>query len=870
MKNLKSILGALSVIFFSLTAVQAQRTLLKMPLNYYLNTQNNYDPAIPTPEQFLGYQIGEQHISHDQIVAYFQELERLSDRLRFEILGRTHEFRAVSVLYITTAENHKNLEKIRTEHLKLSDPSESGSVNIAQMPVVLYQGHSIHGNEPSGANASVLAAYHWAAARSAEATAILENTVILLDPAFNPDGVQRFSQWVNTHRSKTTVTDPATREYSEVWPYGRTNHYWFDLNRDWLVAQQPESKARVKLFQDWKPNILTDHHEMGSNSTFFFQPGVPSRVNRFTPPKNQELTGKIAGFHAKALDKIGSLYYTKENFDDFYYGKGSTYPDVNGCVGILFEQASSRGHAQRTQNGVLTFPFTIRNQLTTHFSTVEAAQALKSELLNFQRDFYRDAAAAAAKDATKAYVFGDSDDQGRTSKFLEILRRHEIKVYELAQNHKGFERGKAFVVPLEQRQYQLIRASFETYLQGDKNGFFTDSVFYDISAWTLPMAFGLKTQTLEVAAKPFLGREIDVATMPQGKILGKKSDYAYVFEWDEFYAPTVLAALQAENLLTKVATEPFKATDTDGQTAAFKRGTVVLQIQNQGKTSDAIFSLLQGLAMRTGVKITALSTGFATEGVDLGSPSIFTLKRAQVAMLVGEGVTNLDAGEIWHLLDVHYEMPLSMLDLGNIARQNLSGYTALVLVDGSYNPTIVPKLKEFTAAGGTLIAFGRAIKFLKMNDLATVDFKSSAEKTTQRRRQNYAQQEAEEGSRVIGGAIFDAQTDRTHPLLYGYNAERLPVFRADTLFMAMPQNAYAAPLVLTAKPLLSGYLKPFWNDFAANSPAIVVSQSGNGRAILMVENPVFRAFWFGTNKLVANMIFFGGIINPNTIEKRGN
>ena len=370
----------------------------KKLLSYYLSETVTYDKNIPTPEQFLGYQVGEQHVSHDQLVAYMRELDRLSDRITLEVVGRSYEYRPMMILTITSPENHRNLDKIKAEHVKLTDPSVSGSLDVSKMPIVVYQGHSIHGNEPSGANAGLLAAYYWAAAQGKEVEETLQNVVILFDPSFNPDGLQRFSQWVNMHKGKNLVSDPNNREFSEVFPYGRTNHYWFDLNRDWLVQQQPESQGRVRVFHDWKPNILTDHHEQGSNATFFFQPGVPARTNPFTPLKNQEMTGKIAAFHAKALDKIGSQYFTKENYDDFYYGKGSTYPDVQGSIGILFEQASSRGHAQRTLNGVLTFPFTIRNQLTTSFSTIEAAQALRVELLTYQRDFFKNASADAAKD----------------------------------------------------------------------------------------------------------------------------------------------------------------------------------------------------------------------------------------------------------------------------------------------------------------------------------------------------------------------------------------------------------------------------------------------------------------------------------------
>ena len=241
----------------------------------------------------------------------------------------------------------------------------------------------------------MLYAYHLAALQGKEIEETLSKTIVLLDPCYNPDGLNRFANWVNVHKSKNLSADPANREYNEPFPRGRTNHYWFDLNRDWLPSQHPESQGRIKNFHEWYPNVLTDHHEMGTNSTYFFQPGIPSRTNPNTPEENQELTKKIANFHAKALDKIGSLYYSEESFDDFYYGKGSTYPDANGCIGILFEQASSRGHLQESINGLVSFPFTIRNQLTTSLSTLEADQILRKDLLDYQRRFYQSGIATA-------------------------------------------------------------------------------------------------------------------------------------------------------------------------------------------------------------------------------------------------------------------------------------------------------------------------------------------------------------------------------------------------------------------------------------------------------------------------------------------
>ena len=357
------------------------------------------------------------------------------------------------------------------------------------MPLVVYQGFSVHGNEPSGANAGLAYAYYLAAAQGPEIEKMLENTIILMDPSFNPDGLQRFAYWANTNKSENLNPDGNEREYHEVWPGGRTNHYWFDINRDWLPVQLPESRARITTFHKWMPNILTDHHEMGTNSTFFFQPGEPTRVHPLTPKINQELTKEIGTYHAKALDKIGSLYYSEEGYDDYYYGKGSTFPDVNGCIGILFEQASSRGHVQESENGLLTFPFTIRNQFTTALSTIEAAQNMREKILKYQRDYFEELRIEAAKNKTKALVFGDSKDANKAWHLAEILSRHGIKFHELANDAtisgKTFTKNNSYVVPMDQKNPRLIQAMFE------KRTTFTDSLFYDISAWTFPLAFDL-------------------------------------------------------------------------------------------------------------------------------------------------------------------------------------------------------------------------------------------------------------------------------------------------------------------------------------------------------------------------------------------
>jgi len=431
-------------------------------LKYYLPDSVSYNPAIPKPKDIIYHEVGEWHVTHDRLVNYMRAVAAAApDRIKLQTMGLTYENRPQLLLIITSPKNHQRLEEIRQQHLKLSDPAQSASADISNMPIVVWIGHSIHGNEPSGANAALVSAYYLAAAQGKQMDELLDNVVILFDPSFNPDGLQRFSTWANQHKSKNLVSDPNSREFNEVWPGGRFNHYWFDLNRDWLPAVHIESQNRLKWYHMWKPNILTDHHEQGSNATFFFQPGVPSRVNPLTPSKNQELTAKLGKFHAQYLDRIGSLYFTKENYDDFYYGKGSTYPDINGAIGILFEQASSRGHLQQTANGLLSFPFTIRNQFVTALSTLEGAKVLRKEFLEWQRDFYKNSVTEAAADPVKGYVFEKTNDGVTMNEFITMMQRHQIKVLsyknDITVGGNLYNSHKSYLVPADQTQYKVIK-----------------------------------------------------------------------------------------------------------------------------------------------------------------------------------------------------------------------------------------------------------------------------------------------------------------------------------------------------------------------------------------------------------------------------
>lgn len=836
-----------ALLLFSITAGAQQ-------LSYYLPAGVTYSSAVPTPQQVIGHEVGEWHVTHDRLVSYMKAVDAASDRVTLTVTGYTHEGRPQLALFITSPGNHEQLENIRQQHLQLSNPDQSGNLSITEMPAVVWIGCSVHGNEPSGANMSMLLVYYLAAAQGPQIDELLSHTVIKLDPSFNPDGLNRFANWVNMNKSATQVTDPNHREYNEPWPGGRTNHYFFDLNRDWLPAQQPESQNRVKIFHDWRPNILTDHHEMGSNATFFFQPGVPSRVNPNTPKKNQQLTAAIGNYHAKFLDSIGSMYFTKEGYDDFYYGKGSTFPDIHGSIGILFEQASSRGHAQQTENGLLTFPFTIRNQFTTALSTLEAARNLRKDLLEYQREFYRNVKQEAAAFPVKAYVFGDAFDQSRNAIFLQMLKRHRIEVYENKQSFeaegKQFKTGSSWMVPTNQSQFKLIKTIFE------KTFTYQDSLFYDITTWTFPLAFGLPYVELKTA--PVLGAAVNDVVFPSGSINGKSSNYAYAFEWDDLYAPKLLYALQSRGLLTKVASQKFEAITSAGN-KQFSYGSIVIPVRIQSKLPEEVQKIIETAVVSTGVTVYALNSGLSVSGIDLGSGSLLTTRTPKILLLGGNGTSSNDAGEIWHMLDQRMRIPATIVEIERFNGTNINGYNVIIMPEGGYNTfdkQAQEKLKAWISNGGTVLAFENAGKFLSTAGITKTIYRSDESKTDSTVVLPYYLKSDEIRAKEMAGSIFEATIDATHPLCYGYHTKTVSIFKANTLFMDQNNNPYDSPVLLTDSPLQSGYLFREYKDKLKGSAIVNMENVGRGKVITYSDNMNFRAFWLGTSKLFLNALFF--------------
>ena len=817
-----------------------------------------YNRSIPKPEEIIGHQIGTSHTRTDQVVDYFEALASRSNRIILNDHALTHEGRRLIHAIVTHPDNHENLEIIREGNLKLSDkPNSMSDQDLNKMPLVAYLGFSIHGDEASGTEASLLLLYHLAAGSGKQIDDILKNTVLIIDPMFNPDGRDRFVNWVNGNRGRVPTSDTQDREHNQPWPRGRTNHYLFDMNRDWLPVTQPESNGRIKLFHHWRPQFLLDAHEMGSNSTFFFQPGISSRNNPNTPKGTIELANKLIPFHAKRLDSIQSMYYSQQSYDDFYYGKGSTFGDIHGSVGILFEQASSRALESETNQGRLVYAFTIRNHYMSTLGTLDGLVALRKEFLTYHRDFYATAPDAAKKNQVRGYLVSLKQNRTRAQMLIQNLQKHRIVAHELKKSmtvkQTKFNPGEAVIIPSNQPQTRFLKGIMERMTT------FEDSLFYDVSAWTLPLAYGVESYELKQNPNAYIGTQLGLVELDGGMLIGGKAKSAYLMKWDRYYAPKSLYSIMDLGIRPRLTTQAFSAV-VDGKEVQFDRGTIVIPAYQRDAdatiTQEKIHKMMIHLAKMDHVNIYASNTASTPSGPDLGGAYQGVLQKPKVAILSGDGTSSYGVGEVWHLLNFRMGIPVSLLNAKQLSARKLSKYNTIIVPDGFYSnldSTDIKTLKDWVLNGGTLIATQTGSRWVVNKKILNEKLKKGGMDTLDI---PYEQAPMVTGAQRIGGSIFEVSLDNTHPIAYGYN-KKTPMFRRGDTFFELSTSTAANVGRYTKNPLLSGYISEEKLKEIQNSASIIARRQGGGHVILFADNPSFRAFWYGSNGLLLNAVFFG-------------
>lgn len=819
----------------------------------------DFDPAIPTPQQYLGYEVGSRYTRHDQLVGYFKELARLSDKIKVQEIGRSYEGRPLLIATLTGAQNHARLESIRQQHATLVDPAQPRSA-AGDSPVVVWLGYSVHGNETSSGEAAMLTAYYLVANRSAETRQWLQHAVVLFDPAQNPDGRDRAANWHNAYASSPASPDPADKEHVEPFPQGRTNHYFTDLNRDWLALTQQDSRPKIEVFHQWYPNVQIDFHEMGKDSTYYFEPSPKSMHSPLLPASSYEFNKTLAKYHAASLDALGSLYYTGENYDNFSPVYGSTYPDFHGAVGVTVEQASSRGRVQESVNGPLTFPFTIRNQVATGLGTVRGAVAEREGLLSLQKSFFQSALKQAGQQPLKSFVFGDAHDPALTRKLLELLLLHRIEVHALASavtvEGRRFEPGSAYVVPAAQPQFRLVHSIFADtpQIKGD--------VFYGSTSYAIAPAYGVAF----AASKSRIGEGARVTAVAdaQGGVQGGQAGYAYVIDWRDYNAGRALYALQAKGLSTRAAFQAFTAGTSAGE-VAFAPGSIVVPVAGQPLQGAALLEAVQAAARDSGVQAYALASGQSRGGIDLGSDSVKALRKPAVALVMGEGVNATEIGSAWFLLDQQLQLPASKIDPSQLGKVALDRYTSIVLSGGKYegvDEAAVAALKRWIQAGGSLVTYGTASRWAIEKKLADGEKLGTDEDTADASRKAFGDQRDIAAIERVSGNILSADIDTSHPLGFGTPRRQLAVNKENAVVLQPSANPFSTVVRVDEQVRVNGYLSERNRARVSGSAWLLVSPQGQGNVVLFADDPAHRKYWHGTDRLLVNALFFGNLLNP--------
>jgi hypothetical protein len=806
----------------------------------YLPAGADLDTSIPSPETQLGWEPGDWRIHHPALVQYLHTLAEKSNRVSIKVTGQTYEQRPLLQVIISSEENQAKLESLRQAHLRGTTTGDPDA------PLVVWLGYSVHGDEASGSNAAPIVAWYLAASQSEYVKELLKNTIIIIDPSLNPDGLDRFSSWSNSNQSLTPVGDRDGRIHNQTWPQGRTNHYLFDLNRDWLPLVHPESRARITEFHRWLPHVITDHHETGHDG-YFFQPGVPTRQHPLTTPENLEMTRALATYHAKSLDSAGVMFFTEDTYDDFYYGKGSTYPDINGSIGILFEQPRVNGQVYNRDAGPLTFKEAIHNHVRTSLSTLEGAHELQNELKKYQADFFQTTQQRAARAGFQAWVIGDGNDSARARELMDIFNRHQVEYHalsgEITADGQVFKPGHAWVVPVKQRQFGLAQAMIETRTK------FEDNTFYDVSAWSLPLAYNLPYAKLTRLPATADNSPPPAASAPEPGAV------AWVVPWQQMAAPSVLQDLLDAGVRVRAATKPFRM-----RGVTFSEGSLVLLpgIQDKEKTG-VLLEVLQQASAR-GVNVHSYDTHM-------------TMPAIKPLLIVGDGVRSYDAGEAWHQLDRRLGVPPVMINMNRLEKINLNDYTHLLMVNGKY-AAIDKKLKQRIAAwvsgGGILIATQDAATWAESLCFEADDCDETPDEEEtiedEPKAMAYADFDDQKAQRTIGGAIVSALVDSTHPVAFGYNKE-MPLFRRGTTLLQASENLFATPVRYTEKSLVSGYIGEQRLTEMSNQPAVIAERHGKGLIIRFANNPLFRGFWRGTERLWVNALYFGPLVGKTELPQ---
>jgi hypothetical protein len=816
---------------------------------------------VPSPEQFLGYPLGSRYTPHWKIVDYFKTVAAAAPAtIKYQEYGKTNEGRTLFVTYISTANNISNLEKIRSNNLALSNASTAGSVSSA--PVVVWLSYNVHGNEASSSEAAMGTLFALADPANTKTKQWLENTVVVIDPCLNPDGRDRYVNWFSSVIGEMYNPSLDAREHREPWPGGRTNHYNFDLNRDWAWQTQKESVQRMQLYNQWMPQVHVDFHEQGVNNPYYFAPAAQPYHEVITKWQ-RDFQQTIGRNHARYFDSNGWLYFTKEVFDLLYPSYGDTYPIYNGAIGMTYEQGGgpSGGAAVLTQEGdTLTLLDRVNHHYTTSLSTIEVASQNAAKLMAEYQKFFTDASSGKIGEY-QSYIIRYTEKDGQRIAALEnLLTKNNIQ-YSRARsgNYKGYDFGTGkdasfavaandLFIPAAQPKGALVKVLFEP------RTVIVDSATYDITAWSLPYAYGLQAyaskQALPAGGSSGVAGENNVTTT-------NNSAYGYVIPWNGMQSVKLVSDLLQKGIKLRMSEESF---ELNGQ--HFDRGTVIV-LKTSNQYYPNLWADLKAAADKNKVSLSAVNSGLVEKGYDFGSSRVVPLKKRRIAVLTGEGVGSNAAGEVWQYFDQQVGYPVTLINLNDLPRIRLSDYDVLIMPDGNYrflnDKAQAESFRNWIREGGHVVAMEGAVAQLAKLEWTLKSKKQDEEssKDTYESLRKYENRERDFIPDMIPGSIFRVEMDNSHPLAFGYPDHYYTLKQDNRIYEFIEDGGWNVGVIKKDKQV-AGFVGSRLQSKLQDGLLFGVQDIGGGTITYLADDVLFRSFWENGKLMFANAVFLVG------------
>lgn len=815
---------------------------------------------VQSPEQFLGYKIGSRYTPHWRLVEYYKHLAAaMPSMVKLQEYGKTNEGRPLMVVYVSSPANISNLENIRNNNLGLAQLSGVGSA--ANAPAIVWLSYNVHGNETSSSEAALMTVYSLLDPVNQQAKQWLQNTVVIIDPCLNPDGRDRYVNWFNSVIGTKYNPSLDAREHREPWPGGRTNHYNFDLNRDWAWQTQIESQQRIKLYNQWMPHIHVDFHEQGINNPYYFAPAAQPYHEVITKWQ-RDFQHTIGRNHAKYFDEKGWLYFTREVFDLLYPSYGDTYPTYNGSIGMTYEQAGggAGGASVLTEEGdTLTLYDRALHHHTTGMSTIEVASKNASQLVNEFRNYFSNAATNGIGSYKTFVVKYSERDAQRFDALQKLLAKNDIR-FGTAKggNYRGYNytNGKEesfglndrdIVISTVQPRGNLVSVLFEP------NTVVVDSNTYDITAWALPYAYGLSAYAIKT--------RLDVDNMNYSTVSLPVNEaenfYGFVIPWNGKASVKLVGQLLKKGIKLRLNEHPF---EMGGK--RFDRGAIIV-LKTSNQYYPALWKDVRDLAAANNVSITPVSSGFVDKGYDFGSYRVRPLKARKIALITGEGVGSNAAGEIWHFFDKEIDYPVTLINLNDFGRIKWSDYDVVILPDGNYrflnDKAQADAFKAWIQGGGHVVALEGAVAQIARQDWGIKSKKAddAESKDPYASLRKYEDRERDFIPNMTPGSIFRVELDNTHPLAFGYPAYYYTLKQDDNIYEFIKEGGWNVGVIKKDKQV-AGFVGSKLQGRLQDGLLFGVQDLGGGTITYLADNVMFRSFWENGKLMFSNAVFLVG------------